>query len=811
MKVFKAIFSIAVTLLLISALEFKWGALPPIAPLINPNTGFWQNAESKHIDHHRTLKLDGIKGKVTIQYDENMVPHIFAENEHDLYFAQGYITATDRLWQMDIQTRQAAGRLSEVIGPKTLEIDRYHRRTGMVYAAEQSLKLVMRDPRSRDMILAYTDGVNAYIHQLWKRDYPLEFKLLDYQPEDWKPINCLLLLKLMTETLAGHTDAAAMTNVLKKYGPAVVKDLYPDYPFREKPIIPEGTPWNFKPLQQPKPSASYLAQIEPGGKYVPKPEGIGSNNWAVAGSKTASGYPILANDPHLDITLPSIWYQLQLSAPGINVNGVSIPGSPCVIIGYNNKVSWGVTNVGSDVLDFYKIDFKDATRHQYRYGNGWRNATKRIEKIGIRGQQAIIDTVVYTHQGPVVYNDATERPATHADIPINCAMRWIAYEPSADILCFYQLNRAQNYDDYRKALTNWSAPGQNFIFADADKDIAITVNGRFPLKYKDQGKFILNGADPGDDWQGWIPFEQNPTAKNPAQGYLTSANQSSTDQTYPYYLNWSFAPYERGKRINDRLTAMTHATVDSMRILQTDTYSISAQNTLPAMLGYLNTSNLNTAERQALNTLAKWNKHYDANSIAATIMAAWWQDFYTKIWSDNFDLKKKDLFPPNRDRTVELLLKEPTSHWFDDIRTHQKETCADLVNVSFRDVVKGLIKQLGPQGDKWQWGHVNPAQINHLTRQAGLGSDIFYAGGMGSAVNALNDGHGPSWRMVVQTGPQMQGYGIYPGGESGNPGSFHYTDMVPYWQKGQLKPLLFLQSASEKSDRIKKTLTISSK
>jgi penicillin amidase len=778
MKVTKALIAVLATIMLILALEIKWSdSIPSIAVFLNPATGFWQNADSKHIIKERKLKLEGLQGKVTIKYDENMVPHIFAENEHDLYYAQGYVTAADRLWQMDIQTRSASGRLSEIVGPKALEVDRYHRRMGMVYGAENTLNEMMKDPRVAVMVNAYTEGINTYIHQLWKRDYPIEFKLLDYEPEDWKPVNCALLLKLMSETLAGGTDAPAMTNVLKKFGPAVTNDLFPDYPYREDPIIPAGTQWNFKALPLPKASADFINSMVAPVQHKEKVEGIGSNNWVIA---------------------------------GINTTGVSIPGTPFEVIGYNNHISWGETNVAADVLDFYHIKFKDSSHNEYWYNNKWNKTTKRTEIINIHGRAPVTETVYYTHHGPVVYESSDKRPKSHGEIPVSAAARWIAHDKSADILTFYLLNRAKNYDDYRKALSYYTAPAQNFIFASADKDIAMTVNGKLPLKFKDQGKYILDGADPANDWQGWIPAEQNPSAKNPARGYLSSANQSSTDPGYPYYINWSFGPYERGKRINDRLSIMKNATVDSMRLLQGDTYSIRAHDVLPAMLADIDAAKLNEQQQQVLQLIKNWDKRFDANSVGATIYNTWWVRFYGLVWNDEFN-GDDELTMPSQDRTVKLLLKEPQSKWFDNTRTKVVETCKDMMTESFTATVDSLTRKYGKPGHAWEWGRVKRTYINHLANLDGFGTGQFIAGGVGSTVNALNNGHGPSWRMVVQMGPKVQGYGIFPGGESGNPGSLYYDDMLKTWQNGQLKPLLFLQSPTEQSPRIKSTLTLSSK
>lgn len=814
MKIFKALIVVTITLLLIWALQTKFGALPAFGKLLNPTSGFWQNAESKHTPKKSVLKDQDLLEPVTIEYDHYMIPHIFANNDHDLYFAQGFVTARDRLWQMDIQTRSASGRLAEIAGSKALEIDRYHRRMGMVYGAEKTIAGMMKNPKIKIVIEAYTAGINAYIHQLSPKDYPIEFKLLDYAPEDWKPINCALLLKLMSETLAGGSDDFAMTNTLKHFGAAVTKDLFPDYPFRETPVIPEGTKWDFSPLPIPQPSKSFIAETNSEVKSKEKVEGVGSNNWAISGSKSTTGYPMLANDPHLNLTLPAIWYQLQLISPDVNVYGVSIPGAPCVIIGYNQKIGWGVTNVDADVLDWYQVKFKDASKKEYWYKNKWNTVSRRVEIINVRNAQPVSDTVTYTHHGPVVYEQKSSKPEKFnqaAIVPVGSALRWIAHDESEDITTFYLLNRSKNYADYREALTHYTAPAQNFIFASVDKDIAITPNGKMPLKYKDQGKFILDGSDPADDWQGWIPMDQNPTVKNPARGFVSSANQSSTDQLYPYYINWQFSPYERAKRINDRLTVMQNATVDSLRMLQNDTYSILAQDILPTMLADLEPSKMEDNQKAALEMVTNWNKKYEAGSIAASIFDLWWDRLYNGIWSDDFISKDPniELRLPSRDRTVKMLLLEKNAYWFDRQQTPQTESRADLINRAFDVAVDSLIRKFGKPGKAWEWGMIKGSHIAHLANIDGFGSGKFSAGGSGSTVNALSATHGPSWRMVLQFGPTVKGYGIFPGGESGNPGSFYYDNLLHTWQDGKLNELLFLKSPGKLPKQIKSTLILS--
>ena len=806
----KALICIVIPILLAYALNTKFGDTPPVLKFLNPFTGFWQNAESNMVKANKKIILKGANEQIDILFDDRMIPHVFAKNDHDVYYAQGYVTAMHRLWQMDFQTRFAAGRISEVVGAKAIEVDRYQRRMGMLYGAENSLAGMMENPKSKEMVLAYTAGINDYIHSLSNANLPLEYKLLDFKPEDWTPIKCALLLKQMSAVLAMGSDEFYMTNILKKFGPEITKDLFPDYPFKESPIIPVGTKWDFTPLPIPPTPTGYTEMLTGDVKTKQKIEGIGSNNWAVSGEKTASGYPILANDPHLDLTLPSIWYQIQLNAPGLNSYGVSLPGAPGIIVGFNQDIAWGVTNVAADVLDFYQIKFQDDTHQAYWYNNAWKKTTKRFENIKIRGAKDEVDTVIYTHQGPVVY---LQKPnyGKAKNVPIGNALRWIAHEKSNELMTFYHLNRGKNYADYRKALTYFTAPAQNFVFASVANDIAITPNGQFPLKWKDQGKFILDGSDPKNDWQGWIPAAQNPTVKNPPRNFVSSANQSSTDKTYPYYINWEFSPYERGQRINDRLTAMTKANVDSMRNLQLDSYSIVAQNLLPHVLPLIDVSQLNATQKEALNLTTKWNKFFDAESVAASVFDLWAKRLDYAIWNDEFTIADIPMRFPSRDRTIELIQKEPNSKWFDNIKTSKTETLKDLVNESFKFACDSLERKYGSIGKNWYWAKVKNTNVPHLAKIPGFGSKTLLIGGAKSTVNALSETNGPSWRMVIELGKTPKGHGVYPGGQSGNPGSPFYDNMIDTWAQGKLYDLFFMQSATDQSGKIISHYKISKK
>jgi penicillin G amidase len=798
-----ALLASVVTLALVYALDRSWGQVPALGPLLSPFTGFWQNAETPNALQAREIDIEGTQQPVEVVFDSLHVAHIFAKNDHDAYFAQGYVTARDRLWQMEFQTHAAAGRVAEIVGDKALELDRYNRRLGMGHAAEKSIEFMLNDPRTKACVEAYTAGINAYINQLKPADYPLEYKLLGYAPEHWQPIKCAYFLKYMSGVLALGADDVAMTNILAKYGPEVTADLFPNYPANEDPIIPAGTKWDFLPVyyikspMNPKPGKNGFALNWP--RHDPA---IGSNNWAVGAEKSATGYPILANDPHLALNLPSIWYLIQLHTPELNVMGASMPGSPGVIGGFNEYIAWGETNVGSDVLDFYQIKFRDNRRQEYWHDGAWKKVTRRTETIKVKGKPDVIDTVLYTHHGPVMYTPGTK--SFSKNFPTGYAVRWVAHDPSNELLTFYLLNRARNHADYREALTHYGAPAQNFVFADVNKDIAIAPNGRFPLKKKGQGKFLLDGTTSADEWLAFIPNDHNPRVKNPARGFVSSANQFSTDPTYPYYLNWQFAPPERGIRINQRLAAMQRATPDSMGTLQYDNYNLRAANLLPRLLAQVRSDGLSSAEQQAFKVLQMWRHNNDADEVGATIFTEWERRFMDALWAD--DLPDSDSLPyrkPSADRTLTLITQTPDARWIDDARTPAKETLPDIVTASFRATVDTLTRRHGPQGNGWRWADTKATKIAHLARLDPLSALNVQVGGGGTVVNATTSKTGPSWRLVVALGPTPAGYAALPGGQSGNPGSHFYLNMLEPWRKGQLTKLQFFQTPADGGNAIR--------
>lgn len=818
MKVGRFLFVLLITLSLIYVFNSRFSFLgaPPLGAFFNPFEGFWQNAESKKLSENIEIPVDSLKAKVEVVYDERLVPHVFAQNDNDVYFAQGFVTARHRLWQMEFQTYAAAGRLSEILGKGENDVilkrDIYFRRIGLLHAAEKTLDTIIQDELAKEIVDAYTKGVNAYIQQLESKDYPLEYKLLGYTPEPWTPLKTALLLKYMAYDLSFQSDDIEMTNILYRKGEKVVNELFPNYPKRHDPIAPHETKWNFRSSKSPKVPKSVAAPefFENGNGDDNDQEGIGSNNWAISAERSKTGYPILANDPHLALNLPSIWFEMQLVTPDMNVYGATLPGAPCVISGFNKDVAWGVTNVGSDVQDWYRIQNKEDKYEEYWHNEEWKKMTIRQDTLHIKGGEEMILAIPFTHHGPVVVENGQEG---YSDIPEGCALRWIAHEPSLELLTFYKLNRARNYRDYRKALTYYTSPAQNIVFADNSKNIALVSNGRFPLKWEGQGKFILDGTNPQHDWQDWIPNAHNPASKNPERGFVSSANQFPADTLYPYYLDWKFATYERGQRINEVLATFQNATYQNLQSLQNDNLDLKARDLLPTLLQNLDTV-LEAEEKAAFDVLSKWDYNYTTDKIAPTIFEAWWRNLQLAIWQDDFE--HNDMIFPKWDKTGDLILLNDSipSRWFDDINTEDKaETLSDLANISFTQTLEELKTEYGKMGEDWQWGNTKQTNINHLLDIGNSPLKAFSikdlpTQGNKRIVNATGKRFGPSWRMVVELGKSPKAYGIYPGGQSGNPGSFYYANMIPDWQQGNLYELHYLRKVNTEDLQVVQKLTL---
>lgn len=766
------------------SLSMQFGSVPPIGKLLDPNHGFWQNSYSEDIGFEDELDLNNLSKPVKVIYDENLIPHVFAENDKDLYRVQGYITAKHRLWQMEFQTMAAAGRISEIVGPIAIELDRMTRRKGLAFAAENSLQYIQKEhPDTYELVEAYADGVNQYIESLSAGDLPIEYKILDYTPESWSAYKSLLLLKYMADMLVGDRDLE-YTNLRNQIGQEMLDKLYPDFPEENDPVIEAERIWDFVSLEVKKPKETGYPDEDVFVKTLPQPaEGIGSNNWAVSGTKTKSGNPILANDPHLSLNLPSLWYVMQLSTPTNSVKGATLPGALGIISGFNKNIAWGVTNATRDTRDWYSIQFKDESREEYLYDEVWVKSTFRVEEIKVKGQSSILDTVVYTHHGPVVYdkNFRSDRK------DVNFSLKWTAHLESNEQKTFLLLNKGKNHNDYIAALNHYTSPAQNFVFASKDGDIAMKVQGRFPLKWEGQGKFLMDGKNPDFEWNGFIPNEHNPSTLNPERGFVSSANQHSVDPSYPYYIfDHSFEHY-RNRRLNDRLKEMNQITSKDMMALQFDNFHLHASEALPVMLGLLDSTHLSQmdeVEKKYLDQLKKWNFNAFPNQEEPTLFHVWWEKLHQGIWSE-WKIEGRPIVLPNKYQTTKLLLNEPGNVIFDNPETSEKETASSLVRSSFYEMAE-KIKEIEKTEKDYTWANYKKTSVLHLVPNFRSFSHInVYTGGGAGILNATSERHGASWRMIVEMGDGGSAFGVYPGGQSGNPGSKYYDNLIKKWANGE--------------------------
>lgn len=793
---------------LVWALNKSWGPAPPFGKFLSPQTGFWQNAEPEDADYSGQLHPDGMKGKGSVYLDERLVPHIFAENDEDLYFMQGYVHARFRLFQMDLQTKAAAGRASELAGARAIEFDRGQRRLGMVYAAENAVREIEKDPVQLACYNAYTRGVNAYIHSLRESQLPLEYKLLDVQPEEWSNLRTALLMKMMAKNLSSGTENdLAYTNAKLVFTPEEFGQLYPQVNDSLAPIIPRGTVFDTATVNPvPPASADSLYFGRKDSLNIHEPErpdpGNGSNNWVIAGSRTQSGSPILCNDPHLELTLPSIWFEIQLTTPASNVYGVSLPGTPFVIIGFNDSIAWGVTNAGRDVKDYYEIRFRDHSRTQYWFNGQWQPTQIRVEEIKVKGGAAVYDTVAYTAFGPVMYDASFAAPAG----PVrNLAVRWMAHDPSDVGRTFYRLNRAHNYDEYAEALTYFTCPGQNFAFASKTGDIAIWQQGLFPARWQGQGLYVMPGEDNSYAWQGFIPQTENPHAKNPERGFLESANQRAVDSAYPYFIPGAYiAP--RGISIEKHLAGMTGVTVDDMKRLQNDYFNVVADMALALMLKYVRPGDLTSEGRKYLDMLRNWDRMATPDSKGQTVFQCWWDSLKMEVWGDDIRLATPELPLPNDETIAELLIRDSTSLRFaDNLNTPKTESLEEDLTVALNKAAVTLVKSQNE--NKLEWSRFKEPGVYHLLKDLlPFARTNLHLGGNGNIINAVTKSHGPSWRMIVQLGEETEAWGVYPAGQNGNPGSRFYDAFVDTWAKGEYFRLWVMKQKESSDKRVKWTM-----
>jgi penicillin G amidase len=806
--------------LLLAALLFVGfrpvGQLPPVGSLLDPANGVWATARTANLPPLERGRIPGLTRPVEVVFDDRGVPHVYAATEEDAFRALGFIMARDRLFQMELQTRAAEGRLSEWIGPSVLEVDRRTRALGLRWGAERKFAAANRNSIGYRAIAAYADGVNAWISSMRPRDLPMEYRLLGVTPGKWEPIYSLSFFSKMSLTLAFNDGTYNRLAAQAKVGRAAADALYPVNSPIQEPIQPNGQRaprFDVAAIPAPGPpdSAAMLALAgrEPvlaalgGLKPNHNGDALGSNNWAVSPKRTAAGHALLAGDPHLELTLPSIWYEMHMVVPGrLDVAGVGFPGVPGVIIGFNRDVAWTFTNTGSDVNDYYAEVVDDTVRpSRYRVDGAWRPVEKRIENY--RDQKGAVirtDTLYFTHRG-----------AMARQLGKWMSMRWTAQEPSDEQSNFIKLGYARNAAEWLEAMSGYQAPTQNGLVADKSGNIAIRSTGAYPIRPGDgRGDVVRDGSKSSSDWLGYLPPSRFPYAMNPAQGYLASANQQPVDpRVNPSFMGSDWYSPWRAMRINELLRKDSAVTPDAMRRFQTDPGSARADAFVPLFLGAAaredSAGRADATLKRAASLLAEWDRRYTTDNRRAVLFDKAMDELGTRTWDELRPQRDKGtaaqtLGIPESQVLLELM-QDPTSQWWDDRRTRDLvETRDEIVTASLRAALVAALKTHGdPSGSGWLWSNVRHANIHHLTQIPALSAlRVPVQGGPSTLSPSGGSGReGASWRMVVELGPEVRAWATYPGGQSGNPASPRYKDRLPMWQRGELAPVLFPKTRAD--------------
>jgi penicillin G amidase len=763
---------------------------PALGPLLDPAHGVWALARAGETRGALRDAIPGLRGPVQVIFDDRAVPHIFATTIDDAYRALGYVVARDRLAQLHVQTLAASGRVTELAGARALELDREMRRLGLPRAAERNLASAPAASATRRAVEAYADGVNAYIGSMDAGALPIEFRLTGTSPERWQPINSMHLFSRMGWTLAYITPERERTMAASRVGRVAAAALFPETEPVVEPIQPNGsgTP-RAEPARLPAPGppdtslviSSALLRDRPD-----EPRHFASNNWAVAPRRTRNGHALLAGDPHLDLTLPSIWYEAHLVVPGqLDVHGVTLPGAPAIVIGFNRDIAWTFTNTSADVLDLWAETVDDvALPTRYRVDRQWRTLERRIEVYrGKMGETVATDTVLYSHRGPLRREGGRW-----------LSMRWTVLEPTDALRAFHGAATARTVDEFQEVMaSHFAAPAQNMLVADRSGHIAIRSTGCFPVRAgTGSGLEIRDGSTSASDWKGCLPVARWPQARDPEQGFLASANQQPIDpRATRDYWGGDYDPW-RALRINRLLRADSSVTPETMMQWQTDPGSERAATFAPHFVR-AGRGSPRAGAREAAQLLSQWDLRYTRDTERAVLFEAAMQELLRRTWDELI----ADRGDGRRVATPSLavlatLLADSTSVWWDDSRTAVKEDRDALLAVSLESALANVRREHGePSTGRWRWGQVRHANIRHILQLPAFSAmEIPVQGGPSTLSPSSGRGtHGASWRMVVELGPELRAWGTYPGGQSGHPSSDRYSDRLALWREGRLEPI----------------------
>jgi penicillin amidase len=809
MMVLKGLVSLLVLSALCVGLGKSYADLSPLGQLLAPSTGVWRHkptsADDLLMNFRSAVASAGMK-PVTLTIDSDGVPHLASDDEAALYFAQGYITAYYRMWQMDFLSRITAGRVAELLGEKALPIDRFFRRLKVPAAAEASAELMLNDLGTRNTLIAYSNGVNTRLQQIGITNLPFEYRLFGTLPEPWEPKRVAYLLKFMTWELTGYMYDFRLSSAKTKLSSELFDLLFP---------IAQRVPGTVIGDKDSAPIAksTEVGTQQEGASYVQRnfnlfdqkvPEIVrpdptnGSNNWAIAGKHMANGRPALSNDLHLSYTLPALWFPIQLTGPDFNVYGASLPGAPGVIVGFNEDMGWAVTNGTNDVLDWYSLRFRDETRREYLFEDSWRPVILAEEKILLPDERYEIVQTRETHIGPILFEEGEAKAV--AQTPSGLALQWTGLIPSNELKSFLALNRAKKASDCRDALKGYVAPAQNFVCADQNGTVTYRLAGLFPDRRSRDGRLVSEASKSSDVWQGFLPPENNPAIEN-ARDLVITANQAPFNGTRQSDYGWFFATPYRAMRIDQLINAKIKGAKNKGKLspedlieIQADTGSLLSiafkdlvlkESKAAPLADQISNFRCRPVENLAME-IEKWTGIHNPDSVTATLMSEWLARYEQELWQSRLGTSFESYWP-NRWRLLEI--SQNPGQW-SNLWNESPKSVAEVLSSSLNQACTALLEShaIVPSWSKYQETHVQ-----HSGRIPGLGRRNLQTGGSAESVFANKGGHGPTWKMVVTFEDTPRAWFMIPGGQSGDPGSVEYDRYLTEWGTGKMRQAQFFK------------------
>ncbi|MEA2077775.1 MAG: penicillin acylase family protein [Candidatus Marinimicrobia bacterium] len=736
-------------------------------------------------NYDQDVELRNMTAPVEVYRDEYAVPHIFAETEEDLYRAVGYVMAQDRMWQMDLIRRGTTGRLSEIFGEDLVETDALMR---ALRISEKSGKILKDlDPVIRLSLIAYADGVNQYIEQ-YKKKLPPEFAILGYEPEPWEPLHTINMIGYMSWDLTGgYRSKISLHKLLQAVGEERVRAFLPENVSHHTLVFPE--------LEDALVSTDLHVAFEQLSDLGISGVFHGSNNWAINKNKVNNGKAIMCNDMHLSLWPPGIWYQMHCVVPGkLDVTGVSLPGQPFVIAGHNERIAWGMTNVGMDDTDFY-IEKLNEDSTQYLFNGEWVDLRIDKEAIKTKSGDTVYRILRYTHRGPII---STFRDIDEAAI----SMRWIGNEASNEVKGVYLLNHAKNWNEFRTAASNFKSVSQNIVYADVDGNIGLQNSAGVPLK-KDHYYSIYPGETDEYDWIGLMDFDKLPNSYNPDNGMVSSANNRVAGEHYPFFISHWPEPHYRIDRIRQLLNMQNGMGVTDMMAIHLDQYSLLYEDLKPLMVAILNNAALNEKEQEAFTILKTFDGEIDKNAAAPCILETFYMKFLEHSMGDELDSLHYDMVMRSNSFVKNYVLNvwgNSASPWMDDVNTAGIEGFNNMVMISFKSTVEELVEKLGKKTENWRWGDMHQLTLEHpmggvklLDRLFNLNRGPYPMNGDCFTVAPFSFHYydpyeiyfGPSHRHIFTTDDWDQSKTIIPTGTSGIPKSPFYCDQTELYVNGK--------------------------